>query len=127
MNVFSFVGNLGNDCKTNNVNGIAVCNFSVAGTAGYGDHEQTLWIDCALWGKRAETRLPEFLVKGQKVAVTGELGRREYEGKTYLTCRVTDVTLCGDKGAGGSAPQQSSPAHNQPPSTPPIDDSDVPF
>ena len=54
MNLFALTGNLGKDCRTNNVNGTAVCNFPVAVKSGYGDKEQTIWLDCALWGKRAE-------------------------------------------------------------------------
>ena len=102
MNIFSFTGNLAKDCRTGNIpSGGAVCNFSVAATAGYGDKEQTLWIDCALWGKRSEGKLPQYLVKGQKVAISGELGQREgtgeYEGKTFLTCRVNSLDLIGEK------------------------------
>ena len=108
MNVFSFTGNLGQDCKVNQVSGTSVCNFSVAVKAGYGDREQTLWIGVALWGQRAEGRLPEYLTKGQQVAVSGELSRREHEGKTYLECRANDVTLVGKKDQGGAAPAQKS-------------------
>lgn len=107
MNVFSFTGNLGSDCRTNTVSGTAVCNFSVAVKAGYGDKQQTNWVDVSLWGTRAEGRLTEYLVKGQQVAVTGELSTREYEGKTYLTVRANDVTLVGSKG--DTAPRQASP------------------
>lgn len=135
MNVFSFTGNLGQDCKVNQVNGTSVCNFSVAVKAGYGDREQTLWIGVALWGQRAEGRLPEFLTKGQQVAVSGELSTREHEGKTYLECRANDVTLIGKRDQGGSAPDQKE----QPPEPPQTtqaqpaasdnfgDDDDIPF
>ena len=50
MNVFTFSGNLGNDCRTNTVSGQTVVNFSVACKSGFGDKAQTNWIDCALWG-----------------------------------------------------------------------------
>lgn len=131
MNVCTFVGNLGADCRTNSVNGTAVCNFTVAAKSGFGDKEQTLWLDCALWGKRAETGLVNYLVKGQKVAVSGELGTREHDGKTYLTLRLSDVTLCGDKGSapgGGQQQQQQSTPQPAAP-TPPNDgfNDDIPF
>lgn len=133
MNVFSATGNLGNDCRTNNVNGTAVCNFSVAVKSGFGDKEQTLWLDCALWGSRAEGRLPEYLTKGQQVAVTGELGSREHEGKTYLTLRCNDVTLVGGKSDGGGYQQptpqqqpQQPPAHQSAAGFGDFDD-DIPF
>ncbi len=95
MNVFNFTGNLGRDCRTGSAGGTPVCNFAVAVKSGYGHKEQTIWVDCALWGKRAEGGLTQYLAKGQQVAVTGELGTREHEGKTYITCRVSDVTLLG--------------------------------
>ena len=121
MNNFCFTGNLGKDCRIGNANGTAVCNFSVAVKSGYGDNAQTLWVDCAMWGKQAESRLPDYLTKGQPVAVCGELGTREHEGKTYLTCRTTSVSLVGNKGDNAtaqpsqpSAPQQQAPAQQQP-------------
>jgi single-strand DNA-binding protein len=107
MNVFTFSGNLGKDCrKATTQGGTAVCGFPVAVKAGYGDKEQTIWVDCSIWGKRAESGLPDYLVKGQKVMVSGELGTREHEGKTYLTCKVAEIDLAG--GQSGSKPQQEA-------------------
>lgn len=78
-----------------------MCNFAVAVKSGYGQNEQTVWIDCALWGKQAESRLHEFLVKGQQVAISGELGTREYDKdgqtKTAITCRVGSISLIGKR------------------------------
>lgn len=131
MNVLALTGNLGQDCRTNNVNGTAVCNFSVAMKAGFGDKAQTIWIDCALWGKQAESRLPEFLTKGQQVAVTGELSTREHEGKTYLQLRCNSVDLIGKKDDAAAAPSQPSPQPQQPkaPDSGQVDDfnDDIPF
>jgi len=112
MNVLSATGNLGSDCRINQVSGTTVCNFSVAMKSGYGDRAQTLWLDCALWGKQAESRLPEFLKKGQQVAVSGELSTREHDGKTYLQLRCNSVDLVGGKGDSGGG-QQSAPAPAQ--------------
>ena len=128
MNIFSFTGNLGKDCRIGTAGSSVVCNFNVAVKSGYGDKEQTLWIDCALWGKQAESRLPEYLLKGQQVAVSGELGSREHEGKTYLTCRVNSVDLVGGKSDLPAPSQPSTPAPTQA-SQPPADDfeDDIPF
>lgn len=128
MNVFSFTGNLGKDCRTGMVNNTTpVCNFNVAVKSGFGQNEQTLWIDCALWGKQAESRLPEYLLKGQQVAVSGELGSREHEGKTYLTCRVSSVSLTGGKSEATHQPSEPAPTPQQ--SKAPVDDfdDDIPF
>jgi single-strand DNA-binding protein len=127
MNLFAFTGNIGGDVKVNNAGGTAVANFSVAVKAGYGDKAQTIWIACALWGKQAESKLVGYLVKGQGVAVSGELSTREHDGKTYLQVRVGTIDLVGGgKSDGGnqSAPQQSRPAPQQ---SPQDDSLDIPF
>lgn len=117
MNVFTFTGNLGKDCRTGNQGGTAVCNFTVAVKSGYGDKEQTLWLDCALWGRQAESKLPQYLTKGAQVAVSGELGTKDHEGKTYLTCRVSSISLVGgkrdDAPSAPSAPASARPAPAQ--------------
>jgi single-strand DNA-binding protein len=123
MNVFTFTGNLGKDCRTNTVGGNSVCNFSVAVTEGYGDRKKTHWIDCALWGKQAESLAP-YLLKGAKVAISGEAGLREAKGEypAAITCRVATVTLLGSKPDG----QQDKPAAAKPAAAD-FDDSDLPF
>lgn len=134
MNLFAFTGNLGGEVKVNNAGGTAVANFSVAVKAGYGDKAQTIWIACALWGKQAESKLIDYLVKGQQVAVSGELSTREHDGKTYLQVRVGTIDLVGGKSDGGSqsspAPRQQAPksqAAPQPASDFDSFDEDIPF
>jgi single-strand DNA-binding protein len=126
MNLFAATGNLGKDCRKGEVGGTAVLNFSIGVKSGYGDKEQTLWVDCALWGKQAESKLADYLVKGKKVAVTGELGQ---DGKNYLTLRVASIDLCGGKSEGSqAAPRNASepkPAQQQAPAD--DFDTDIPF
>ena len=127
MNILTVTGNLGKDAQARNVNGTAVANFSVAVRSGYGDKEQTIWVDCALWGKQAESKLMDYLVKGQQVAVSGEMGTREHEGKTYITMRVNSIDLIGKKGD-APAQQASAPAKSAPAPAAPVDDEDqIPF
>ena len=123
LNVFTATGNLGKDCRIGDAGATRVCNFALAVKSGYGQNEQTLWVDCALWGKKAEGRLPEFLTKGAQVAVSGELGTREHEGKTYLTLRVAELTLIGgrnDNQGQQPTPQQQAqnPAQSYQPQAP---------
>lgn len=129
MNVFTATGHLGQDCKVNNVNGTPVVNFSVATKAGYGDRAQTVWIDCALWGKQAESRLPEFLVKGQQVAVSGELSTFEADnGKTYLKLRCNSVDLIGKRDdAEGSSKASSGQQNAEQPENADDYEDDIPF
>lgn len=128
MNNFCVTGNLGRDCVVRDAGGTKVANFSVAAKAGFGDKEQTIWLDCALFGKRAETRLVDYLTKGQQVAVSGELGTREHDGKTYLTLRVADVTLIGKReDASAPAPSQAAPAQPAAVDAGADFDDDIPF
>jgi single-strand DNA-binding protein len=132
MNVLTITGNLGKDAEIKSFSGSTVCNFTVANKVGFGDKEQTIWFDCALWGKQAESKLPEYLKKGQQVAVSGELSTFESDkGKTYLKLRCNSVDLVGGKS--DSVPQQNNnPAPQQAPApqnnpTEPKFDDDVPF
>lgn len=106
MNVFTASGNIGRDAEVRNAGGTSVAGFSLAVKSGYGDKAQTVWVDCSLWGKQAESGLVQYLKKGQFVVVTGELGTREHEGKTYVTLRVSNVTLGGKQDAQKSAQGQ---------------------
>jgi single-strand DNA-binding protein len=108
MNNFNFTGRLGSDAEVRHTpSGAAVCNFSVAVDSGYGDNKKSTWIRCAIWGKRAESKLPGFLLKGQQVGICGELSGREFDHngvtKMSIEVNVSDVTLLGD------APNQKPP------------------
>lgn len=119
MNVLTASGNLGRDGQLNQLqSGSSVLNFAVAMKSGFGDNEQTVWLDCSIFGKRADSLAP-YLVKGQQVVVSGEMGTREYNGKTYVTLRCNDVTLVGGKArdlthdASPGAYQKPQPAPQQ--------------
>lgn len=95
-------GNLGRDAELKDVNGEPLCKFSVASSRkGKGGKEETIWVSCTIWGKRGSA-LAQYLVKGQKVAVTGELSTHEGKnGKTYLEIRVAEIDLMGRSGGQG--------------------------
>lgn len=59
-------------------NGDGILDFSIASSEKYKDSERTIFIDCAIFGKRAE-KLSEFLSKGKQVAVTGKLRQDFWE------------------------------------------------
>lgn len=128
MNVFTFSGFLGGDCRKG-TGQTAVINFSVGVKSGYGEKEQTVWVDVALWGKQAEGKLSDYLNKGQQVEVSGELGTREHNGKTYITCRANGVGLLGKKGDDSAPRQQQSQPQQSQQSAPPQDELDelIPF
>ncbi len=113
MNVLTISGNLGKDAVVRKAGDQSVAGFSIAMKSGYGDKAQTIWVDCSLWGKQAESGLVQYLKKGQFVVLSGEMGTREHEGKTYITLRVASVTLGGKSEA--SQPVQQPAAPRQPP------------
>ena len=81
MNNCTFTGNLGSDCtvrKEVGPNNLTVANFSVAVNYHAKGEEKTMWVDCTIFGKRAESKLPEYLTKGQSVCVAGPIDLNEW-------------------------------------------------
>ncbi len=140
-NVFSFTGTVGRDAEVRTTpSGQTVLNVTVANNVGFGDRQQTLWVRVALWGRRAEGQLQNYLKKGQQVFVSGELTQREYQAndgttRTSLELNANVIDLVGKRNDQGQAPQQSyqqgasAPAPAQPSSgSATLDDfDDVPF
>ena len=129
MNNFIFTGNLGRDAEVKYLSsGSAVCEFSVAVKSGYGDREKTNWVRCAMFGKKAEGQLPQYLLKGTQVAVSGELELQEWEGQNgkgaALSVNVQNIDLVGGKqdaqpqkqsyAQQPQAPQQQAPMQQAP-------------
>ena len=139
MNACNFIGRVGKDavCRFTQ-GGDPVTGWSLAVDSGFGDKKQTIWIDCSAWGKRFE-KVGEYITKGSQLGVSGELGTREHEGKTYITLRVADVTLIGSKqegqpsaggghgGSRGGAPQRQRPAPATQQPTDDFADETIPF
>jgi len=119
MNKFIFTGNLGRDAEVKaTAGGTTVCTFSVAVSSGYGDRKESHWINCALFGKRAESRLVEYLVSGQKVLISGELKTREYQKRDgtngfSVEVSVDDIDLIGER-----KKQDEEPGFNMQPMQP---------
>lgn len=123
-------GNLGKDAELRAVGSKdMVCSFSVASSRKNKGGEQTTWVRCSLWGKRGEA-LAKYLTKGSKVAVSGELSTREYEGKTYVELRVSEVELMGGNKPAAGRQADPSPDEEQPAAvSDAVDDEfgDIPF
>jgi len=111
-NVFSFTGTIGRDAEVRYApSGMAILNITVANNIGFGDKQQTLWIRVALFGKRAEGSLKDYLKKGQQVFVSGELSQNEYRAndgttKTSLELNANIIDLVGKRNE--SAPSQQN-------------------
>ncbi|KAF3977931.1 MAG: single-stranded DNA-binding protein [Methylococcales symbiont of Iophon sp. n. MRB-2018] len=135
-NVFSFTGTVGRDAEVRvTPSGQSVLNITVANNIGFGDRQQTLWIRVALWGKRAEGSLQNYLKKGQQVFVSGELSQREYQAndgttRTSLELNANIIDLVGKRNDSMQQPQQNPQQSASAPSASPesLDDfDDVPF
>jgi single-strand DNA-binding protein len=124
MQNITITGRIGGDAETRQAGSGNVTNFNCAVDQGWGDNKQTNWYRVAIWGERGG-KLAPYILKGQKVAVTGELVIGEYNGKSQYEIRAADVDpFMSAKGEG----QQGSPAQSQGHSTPQSDlDDDVPF
>ncbi len=102
MNQAFFAGRLGRDAELRHTaSGTAVLSLSLAIDQVRKGEKSTLWVDCSLWGERAE-KLAQWLTKGSSVAVTGEAGIRTYEArdgssKATITCTVRELTMLGGK------------------------------
>lgn len=151
MNNATFAGRLGRDAELRHTTGgHQVANFSLAvDERGPGGDKLTLWVDCSLWGDRAE-KLVDYLKKAKQVAVSGRIGVRTYEAqgetRAVLTLRVSELTLLGggEREEGGERPARTSqparpaagqsapraqPAARPAPAAPAADfaDDDIPF
>lgn len=91
--------------------------------------ERSNFIDCTMFGKRAEA-LSHYLTKGQKVAVTGELRYSTWEkdGQRHskLDVIVDDIVFMSQRQGANQPAQASAPQAPMPPAVDPFDD-DIPF
>lgn len=125
MKNITIAGNIGRDAATRTTQGgDKVTGFTVAVEERQGQDKRTIWFDCALWGKRGES-LAGYLTKGSRVSVAGDLSTREHEGKTYLTIRVSEVTLLGG-GNRDEGQRREEPRRDQPKPSADLDD-EIPF
>lgn len=126
MNIGIFSGNLTKDVRTmQSQGGMSMAFFTLAVNSGFGDKQHTDYVDAAIFGKRAEGGLIQYLTKGQQVIVTGNviLETREHEGKEYknMKLNVSEIDLVGGK----PAQAQQQPAQNN--SAPSDFDDGIPF
>lgn len=91
--------------------------------------ERGNFIDCTIFGKRAEV-LSHYLTKGQKVAVTGELRYSTWEkdGQRHskLDVIVDDIVFMSQRQGANQPTQTPAPQAPMPPAVDPFDD-DIPF
>ena len=103
MKSITIAGNCTKDAELRTTqSGSKVAGFSVA-VNGFENGEKTsIFFDVSIWGKRGEAVM-QFAKRGAKICVTGNLGAREYNGKTYLTVNGSDFTPMGGGQQSGDA------------------------
>jgi len=103
MNILTGTARLSRDAEVRQTaGGTSVCNFSAAMDSGFGDSKEPVWLRMALWGKRSEGKLPQYLLKGTQIAFSGELKVREYDDKdgnkrTSVEVNVSTLDLIGGR------------------------------
>ncbi|MEY3808154.1 MAG: hypothetical protein RI893_1130 [Pseudomonadota bacterium] len=119
-NIWSAVCTVTRDCEVRYLpNGTAVLNVNVANNQGFGDKQKTLFVRVALFGKRSEGQLQNYLKKGQQVFVSGELTQSEYRGndgttKTSLELNANIIDLVGKRNESSPSEQQNSNVKQSP-------------
>ena len=110
MNKLIISGRLTRDAEARFIpSGTAVMWFSVANNTGFGDKQKTHYFECSIFGKRAEGKLKDYMLKGQQVVVEGEVSLNQYQkkdgtGGASLNVFVNNVELMGGNQKGGSQP-----------------------
>ena len=134
MNKVFLIGNLGRDPEVRvmaNQDQTVVANLAVATTKRGKDKEFTEWHRVSAFGKVAEI-MRDYLTKGQKVMIEGELRTRDYMKdniKTYSTEIIcNNFEFLSPKGEASHAPaKQAAPTQSQPPAVTEDFEDDIPF
>lgn len=140
MLVLEAIGNLRADAIIKDLNGQKYIAFSVAHTESYKDsqgqrHERTTWVSCLKYG---ESPVINYLKKGTRVFIRGELSAKAYEAggalQAGINCRVRELQLLGGNRADQTeAPQQAvttsaaTPTYAPPAYQQPEEVDDLPF
>ena len=140
INKVILVGNLGQDPEVKfTAGGAAVTTLSIATSDSWKDKdsgmdkERTEWHRVVLWRRLAEIA-GEYLKKGSKVYIEGQLQTRkwEQEGQTRYTTEIIarDIQFLDSRGSVDKSSQEGGGKSEEPaPDVPDsgIDDEDIPF
>lgn len=102
MNKVQLIGRLTKDPELRYTkSNIAVANYTIAVNDGYGEKQQTQYINISTWGKSGEF-VSKYFKKGQAIAIVGRLNNNNYEDKNgnkrYSIEVVTeDIEFIGNK------------------------------
>ncbi|MFG6567363.1 single-stranded DNA-binding protein [Sulfitobacter sp. 1A13679] len=140
VNKVILIGNLGQDPEVRDfANGGKVCNLRVATSENWKDRntgerkEKTEWHSVAIFQEGLVRIAEQYLKKGSKVYIEGQLQTRKWQDQSGNDRYSTEVVLQGFGGtltmldakasSGGNASASASPA----PSKPDQEDDEIPF
>lgn len=131
MNIAILTGNLGRDPELRQHNGDNILNFAIGVQTGTKDKPETMWVDCALWGKRA-TSLQPYMAKGHRVTVSGPIKLEAYTAKdgtakTRLRLSVDQIDLPPKASDAPAQTQQTQQPQSAPAGAMADMDDDIPF
>jgi single-strand DNA-binding protein len=93
MNNITIAGRLTKDAQIKQVGDNNVASFSLAMDAFVKGEKVSMYFDCSVWGKRADTA-EQYLKKGGAITVVGKLMPVYVkDDKAYLKVDVSDFTL----------------------------------
>ena len=103
-------GNIGKDAELKEINeDFSVIEFSIASNKKVKGEDVTTWLNCK---KFNSPKLTPYLIKGTKVALSGELEIREHEGKYYTSMIVYELEFMSKP---QNTVQATTPTNEQPP------------
>jgi single-strand DNA-binding protein len=118
MKAITIVGRLTKDSEVRQNDRGGFVSFSVAVDDGWGENKGVMFFDVSY----NRTQVAQYLTKGTQVAVTGDLKTREYNGKTFLGVRPSEVKLLGGRSA-----EPVRHTEHQAPQSNNIHDDEIPF
>ena len=115
MQLITLTGRVGGDAETRTAGSGEVTSFNLAVDQGWGERKTTNWFRVSIWRDRGR-KLAGHILKGNKLAVTGEFTIGDYNGKPQYEVRAHEV----DPFMGGPSPRQQggySGSYNGDPAT----------
>jgi single-strand DNA-binding protein len=141
LNHVVILGNLVRDGELKYTSGgTALLKFGVANNqakkVGEQWEDEVFFFNCLMWGKRAES-LNQYLVKGARVVVEGQLRQnrwttQEGQNRSVVEIKVNNLNFAGGKKGEGQSQQSQQSQQDGPPSAVPSSlegdfEDDIPF
>lgn len=95
INSICLSGNLIADADLRKAGDTNVCAFKIASTEYFGENKRTLFIECNLFGPRAE-KVAQYLSKGKKICLKGKLKEDTWLDKETQEKRFKKVVIVED-------------------------------